>query len=445
MGDVLEGYRGKLRKLLEKSGAKVGDELEIEFDGKIFRGILLPRSRLEDEWHIVLKLSNGYNIGLRYRENMKLRIVERGKARLSMKSEGKIKERKNMPRIMILGVGGTIASRVDYNTGAVRSDYTPEELLEIFPELIEMASIETKIIMNKYSEHLKPSDWAKIAEEAKKAIDGGADGVIIMHGTDTMHYTSAALSFALQNLPVPVILVGSQRSSDRPSSDAALNLISAVRFAAEGPVAEVTIAMHENTSDSSVVFHRGTRVRKNHTSRRDAFQTIQTRPYARVIDGKRIELISKDFRVRNRNRKLVFKGKFNEKAALLKFHPGFNPKLIDFLVEDGYKGIILEGTGLGHVGEYLFDTIKNAISKGVLIFMTSQCIWGRTNLRVYDTGRYLLNMGVIPLENMISETALVKLMWCLGQTKDLEEIKKLMITNIAGEITETTLPKEVAS
>jgi len=440
----LRGYRGKLRQALESANAEIGDEIEVILDKEVYKGILLPRSELEDEWHLIIKLKNGYNIGLRFKENMRIKVTKKKEATLERALKRKRpRKMKNLPIVSILGTGGTIASRVDYRTGAVRSVFTPEELIEIFPELEDIAFIKTKIIMNKYSEHLRTADWIKIAKETKKCVDEGANGVVIMHGTDTIGYTAAALSFSLQNLPVPIILVGSQRSSDRPSSDAALNLISAVRFAAEGPVAEVMVAMHENSSDSSVVFHRGTRVRKNHTSRRDAFQTIDALPYARVINGKKIEVLSRDYRHRNMNRKLVLKANFDEKVALLKFHPCFNPDLIDFLVEKGYKGIVIEGTGLGHIGEYVFDAIKRAVLKGVLIFMTSQCIWGRTNLRVYDTGRYLLDIGVIPLENMIPETALVKLMWCFGQTKDEEKVREMMLKNIAGEITDISMPREV--
>ena len=441
--DKLKGYRSFLRELLNKVGAEIGDEIELRYDNKRIRGILLPRSELEDEWHIVLKLSNGYNVGIRYRKDLSIKIIEKKKAVLAAVKRESLKIREDLPKVHILGVGGTIASRVDYTTGAVRSVYTPEELAEMFPELIDIASIKTKIIMNKYSEHLRASDWERIAEEVAKSINEGVDGVIVMHGTDTMHYTSAALSFALQDLPVPVILVGSQRSSDRPSSDAALNLISAVYFASHGPIAEVMIAMHENTSDNSVVLHKGTRARKNHTSRRDAFQTIDDLPYARVTNGTKIEILVNEYRRRDKNRKLKLKANFSDKVALLKFYPNFDPEIINFLVDRGYKGIVIEGTGLGHIGEYTFDAIRYAVSNGVLVFMTSQCIWGRTNLRVYDTGRYLLKLGVIPLENMLPEVALVKLMWCFGQEDDPERVRSLMLTNIAGEITPISTPAEV--
>ncbi|MGB9779092.1 MAG: Glu-tRNA(Gln) amidotransferase subunit GatD, partial [Candidatus Bathyarchaeales archaeon] len=274
-----------------------------------------------------------------------------------------------------------------------------------------------------------------------KQINQGADGIVIAHGTDTMAYTAAALSFALQNLPVPVILVGSQRSADRPSSDAATNLMAAVTTAAHAPFAEVAIAMHETPSDTTIAIHRGTKVRKCHTSRRDAFKSINTTPIAQVQDQK-ITMLTDNYTPRDKKRKLLLKPNFNEKAALIKFYPNMNPAIIDWHVENGYKGIILEGTGLGHVSKACYNPIKNAIEKGVIVAMTSQCIWGRVNMNIYDTGRDLLALGVIPLEDMLPETALVKLMWTLGQTQNLEEAKQMLKTNIAGEISQRTLPEQ---
>jgi glutamyl-tRNA(Gln) amidotransferase subunit D len=256
-----------------------------------------------------------------------------------------------------------------------------------------------------------------------------------------MAYTAAALSFALQNLPVPVILVGSQRSADRPSSDAATNLIGAVKAAAWAPFAEVVLAMHQTVSDKSIVFHRGTKVRKCHTSRRDAFQSINTSPLAKMENEKIIKILE-DYCQRDLSRKLVLKPDFDEKVALVKFYTGLNPDIIKWYVDKSYRGIILEGTGLGHISNYCFSAIRKAIENDVVVAMTSQCIWGRLNMNVYDTGRDLLAMGVIPLGDMLPETALVKLMWVLGQTKDVEEAKTLLTTNIAHEISLRTVPEE---
>jgi glutamyl-tRNA(Gln) amidotransferase subunit D len=267
------------------------------------------------------------------------------------------------------------------------------------------------------------------------------DGVVIAHGTDTMAYTAAALSFALQNLPVPVVLVGAQRSSDRPSSDAATNLIGAVQAAARAPFAEVVLAMHETVSDNAIAIHRGTKVRKCHTSRRDTFKSVNTTPLAQVKDQE-ITMLTDDYKKRDATNSLILKPNFNDEVALVKFHPGLNPAVIDWHVEKGCKGILLEGTGLGHVSKYCFGAIQNAAKHDVVVALASQCIWGRVNMHVYDTGRDLLNLGVVPMDDVFPETALVKLMWVLGQTSDSEEGKKLLKQNIAREFSPRTLPEE---
>jgi glutamyl-tRNA(Gln) amidotransferase subunit D len=145
---------------------------------------------------------------------------------------------------------------------------------------------------------------------------------------------------------------------------------------------------------------------------------------------------------RDTKKKLVLKPNFSEKVALVKFYPGLDPAIIDFYVEKGIKGILLEGSGLGHVSKFCFGAIKNAVTKGVIVALASQCIWGRVNMNVYDTGRDLLSCGVVPLSDMFPETGLVKLMWVLGQTEDVKEAKELLQINIAGEFSSRTLPQE---
>ncbi|MBS7613732.1 Glu-tRNA(Gln) amidotransferase subunit GatD [Candidatus Bathyarchaeota archaeon] len=279
---------------------------------------------------------------------------------------------------------------------------------------------------------MTPKHWIKIAEEIASQFGNNIQGVVVAHGTDTMGYTAAALSFALQALPVPVVLVGSQRSSDRPSSDAAFNLIGAVIAAVHAPFGEVAVAMHKNLSDDEVLIHRGTRVRKCHTSRRDAFKSINADPLG-IVKNRVYRQISSFFKPRNSSNSPKINPVFEEKAVLVKYYPGFNPEIIEKLLDMGYRGVILEGTGLGHVGSVCIKAIERARDMGVFIGMTSQCIWGRVNMDVYYTGRDLQRAGVTPLEDMLAETAVVKLMWVLAQTDNIEEIKKLMLTNIAGE------------
>jgi glutamyl-tRNA(Gln) amidotransferase subunit D len=233
-------------------------------------------------------------------------------------------------------------------------------------------------------------------------------------------------------------MVASQRSADRPSSDAATNLVGAVKAAAAAPFAEVVVAMHETVSDTSIVFHRGTKARKCHTSRRDTFKSINASPLARLKEEK-ITMLTKSYSKRDASRKLKLKPDFEEKVALVKAYPDLNPEVIDWYVEKGYRGIVLEGTGLGHVGDYLFSAIRNGIEKGVVVCMTSQCLWGRLNMNVYDQGRDLLAMGVLSLDDMLPETGYVKLRWALGQTTKTEEAKRLLKENITNEISSRTL------
>jgi glutamyl-tRNA(Gln) amidotransferase subunit D len=434
------GYKGESLKAIKQAEAQIGDMMRITKDGYVYEGILIPRSEYGDEKHIVIKLKSGYNIGIRITPNTKIEKTGKG-AKPAFAPPPPPEQNPELPKVAIISTGGTIASRVDYRTGAVRPALTASDLYSVVPELANIARIDAQILFSLFSENITPKHWKEIAKAVAKQISEGVDGVVIAHGTDTMGYTAAALSFALQDLPVPVILVGSQRSADRPSSDAATNLIGAVTAAAKAPFAEVAVAMHEITSDTSIILHRGTKVRKCHTSRRDTFKSVNTTPMARVQNQK-ITILTKEYRKRDSTRKLTLKPEFDEKVALIRFYPGMNPATIDWYVEKGYRGIILEGTGLGHVSSYIFKAIRNAIEQNVIVGMTSQCIWGRVNMNVYNQGRDLLALGVIPLEDMLPETATVKLMWIFGQTRDVEEAKNLLKTNIAGEISPRTLPEK---
>jgi len=432
LSEKLPGYKGKALEALLKIKAEVGDLIRVKKEGVTYEGVLIPRSELGDDRHIVIKIKSGYNIGVRVTSET---VVEKigTMTKPSFKPPPPPEQKPNLPKVTIVSTGGTIASRIDYRTGAVRPAISASDLYSIVPELSGIATIDTEILFGVFSEDLTPKHWTEIAKTVAKHIANGSQGVVITHGTDTMGYTAAALSFALQNLPVPVVLVGAQRSEDRPSSDAATNLIGAVTAAAQAPLAEVVVAMHETVSDEAIVLHRGTKVRKLHTSRRDAFKTVNANPVARVLDRKLV-MLTDEYKPRSAGKKLVLKPDFNEKVGLVKFYPGMNPNLIEWHIEAGYKGLILEGTGLGHVRRECFAAIKKAIDKSIIVAMTSQCIWGRVNMNVYTNGRDLTAMGVIPLEDMLAETAFVKLMWILGQTSDMEKAKKLLTTNISGEI-----------
>lgn len=437
MPEEFPGYRGKALQLLKHAEAEIGDVIRIVKDGESYEGILIPRSEYGDETHVVIKLKTGYNVGVRIAENTRIEKVGAG-AKPTFIPPRLPEQNPNLPQVAIISTGGTIASRVDYRTGGVRPALSAGDLYSVVPELSEIANIDAEILFSLFSEDITTKHWTEMAKAVADKIQKGVKGVVIAHGTDTLGYTSAALSFALRDLPVPVILVASQRSADRPSSDAATNLIGAVNAAAHAPFAEVAVAIHETISDKDIVLHRGTKVRKCHTSRRDTFKSINSKPLAKISNGK-ITMLNRDYQKRDDSIKLTLKPSFEERVALIKFHPNLNPEVINWHVDKGYKGIVLEGTGLGHVGGYLFSTIRNAVEKGMLVAMTSQCIWGRLGMTVYDHGRDLLALGVIPLEDMLAETALVKLMWTFGQTKELAEAKKLLTTNIAFEIAPRTL------
>jgi glutamyl-tRNA(Gln) amidotransferase subunit D len=434
MPSLLQGYKGLALKVLTDFKASIGDELKLKALNGDFQGILMPRSELGDENHIVLKLKNGYNIGVRIHSESKIEVLGKGSSPTFHPPPSPV-QNPQLPLVAVLGTGGTIASRIDYRTGAVQPALTAEDLYRTVPELSSVARIRTNVLFNELSENLTPKHWSKLSEEVVKEFSAGASAVVIPHGTDTMGYTASALSFALRNLPGPVILTAAQRSPDRPSSDAASNLIASVAISENAPFGEVVIAMHQSTSDDVIAVHRGTRARKCHTTRRDTFLSINSSPIAQYeLRNKTFTMDTEQFTPRSKENRVEVKSKFGEKVALVKFYPGMQPEALSFFSSAGYKGIILEGTGLGHVGRQLFESIREVIRNDIFVGMTSQCIWGAVDMNVYVTGIDLLNIGVVPLGDMLSETALVKLMWVLGQTHDLAEIRRVMISNQVGEM-----------
>ncbi|MEM4441146.1 MAG: Glu-tRNA(Gln) amidotransferase subunit GatD [Desulfurococcaceae archaeon] len=433
---VYYGYTGSLATYLHSRSLEPGDKVFVKLkDGTILKGLLMPRPQLyESSSIIVLKLENGYNIGVDFARIEEIELVEKYKP-MSTSTPPKRSQNKSLPKVTLVSTGGTIASKVDYETGAVTPALKPEEITEWIPELEEIAVFSAREIMSIFSEDMTPELWSKIAEEVYKEIESGVSGVVVAHGTDTMAYTASALAFSIQNKPVPIVLVGSQRSSDRPSTDAVLNLISATLVAAKAPFAESVIAMHASTSDNLAAVHRGVKARKMHTSRRDAFQSINDKPIALVNPFKREIVITGEIYEYRGDKNPVLRANFDSKVALVKFYPGMEADIIDYLVDKGYHGIVIEGTGLGHIANKLVSSIKRAVELGVPVVMTSQCLFGRVDMYVYSTGRRLLDAGVIPGHDMLPETAYVKLSWTLGSiTKDLKEVKKIMETNLVGEI-----------
>ena len=423
----LKGYKGKIRDFLIANKVDVGDLVKITSE-LTYSGILMPRYESGDESHIVLKLKSGYNIGIEFEKIEKLEKT--GERQSNNENSQTIEKNEELPKILLLSTGGTIASKVDYRTGAVTPALSAAELYEAIPEIAKIANVDAEVLFSEYSENLQPEHWLEIAKKLDSIVDSDYVGVIIAHGTDTMHYSSAFLSFALSGFKKPITLVGSQRSSDRPSSDAALNLISATKFLVNTKSKGVFVVMHQNESDDAVACHLGTRVRKNHTSKRSAFQTVGSEPAFVVYEDKILENMKNSFFSENEYNPRI---NLDTKVALIKYHPGFNPEIIESLIKLEYRGIIFEGTGLGHVGRTMYDSIKKAKENGIFLGMTSQCIDGRVSMTVYESGRDLLDMGIIPLENMIPEVALVKAMWVLGNSNSDDEIKNMMLENYSSE------------
>ena len=423
----LKGYKGKIRDFLISNKVDVGDLVKITSE-LTYSGILMPRYESGDESHIVLKLKSGYNIGIKFEKIEKLEKI--GERQSNNENSQTIVKNEELPKILLLSTGGTIASKVDYRTGAVTPALSATELYEAVPEIAKIANVDAEVLFSEYSENLQPEHWLEIAKKIDSVVDSDYAGIIIAHGTDTMHYSSAFLSFALSGFKKPIVLVGSQRSSDRPSSDAALNLIAATKFLVNTKSKGVFVVMHQNESDDAIACHLGTRVRKNHTSKRSAFQTVGSEPAFVMYENEILENMKNTFFKENEYNPRI---NLDTKVALIKYHPGFNPEIIDSLIKLEYRGIIFEGTGLGHVGRTMYDSIKKAKENGIFLGMTSQCIDGRVSMTVYESGRDLLDMGIIPLENMIPEVALVKAMWVLGNCNSEDDIKNMMLENYSSE------------
>jgi glutamyl-tRNA(Gln) amidotransferase subunit D len=314
------------------------------------------------------------------------------------------------------------------------------------PDLAGRANYRGRVVANILSENMTPDVWRDLAHAVVEEVEAGADGVVVMHGTDTMQFTASALAFTL-DLPVPVVFTGSQRSADRPSSDNVMNAVCAVE-AATADCAEVLVCMHAGTSDDVCALHRGTRVRKNHTSRRDAFETVGARPLGEVdydaLSGSGGDGADPDpsdaigFRRDYRERgavELAAATELEPEVELVKFTPGMDPAALSYL--DGKAGVVVEGTGLGHVHSDLVPRLGELVDDGTVVAMTSACVAGRVCDRVYDTGRDLLDAGVVEAGDTLPGTAKVKLMWALA---NLDDPAEAMGRDLAGELQERSVP-----
>lgn len=431
--DFFQGYKGEALEILKKYNVRVWGTAEVTTTRGNFVGTVLPRAENDDKLHIVLKIATGYNVGIDIATITNMKETGYKKADYHI-PEKQFPTTPGLPKVKLFGTGGTIASRLDYRTGAVIPAFSPGELYGAVPELADICNLETEKLFAVFSENMGPKQYIELAKAIGREIEKGIDGIVIGHGTDTLHHTGAALTFMCQNLPVPVVLVGSQRSSDRPSSDAALNLMHAMKAAGTADIAEVMICMFGPTSDEYGLLHKGTRVRKMHSSYRSTFRTIGDTPLA-MVNRKEIIPIHKTYNKRRNDKEVKILPYFSDKVTMMYYYPGMKPDILDAMVDAGYKGIVFVGTGLGHVNKELYPAIERAHAKGVHMYMTLQTIWGYVHMFVYDTGRDMMAKGIIPAGNMLPEVAYIKLSWALGQSDDPDEVKRLMLTPVNDEIT----------
>jgi glutamyl-tRNA(Gln) amidotransferase subunit D len=431
--DIFQGYKGDALELLKKYNTRVWGQAEVETTRGKFFGTVLPRSENDDDKHIVMKIPTGYNVGVDIRTILSMKEIGYKKANYKI-PEKQFPVTPGLPAVKLFGTGGTIASRLDYRTGAVIPAFSPGELYGAVPELADICNLETEKLFAVFSENMGPKQYIGLAKAIGKEIEQGIDGIVVGHGTDTLHHTGAALTFMCQNLPVPVVLVGSQRSSDRPSSDAALNLMHAMKAAGQSDIAEVMVCMFGPTSDEYGLLHKGTRVRKMHSSYRSTFRTIGDTPLA-MINRQQITPIHKTYNKRRSDKKVNILPYYSDEVTMLYYYPGMKPDTLDALTDAGYRGVVIVGTGLGHVNKELYPAIERAHAKGVHMYMTLQTIWGYVHMFVYDTGRDMMAKGIVPTGNMLPEVAYIKLSWVLGQTNDPAEVKRLMLTPVNDEIT----------
>ena len=418
-----------------------GDRIRVDRAGQTYEGVLLPSSDAEQ---LVVKLDGGYNVGVD-RDPADVTVLESSVYDVGGAegegSDGSVVEfDPELPTISLISTGGTIASTVDYRTGAVTAQFDAEDVLRAVPDLAGRANYRGRVVANILSENMEPSIWRELAQAVHEEVEAGADGVVVMHGTDTMQYSASALAFMLDT-PVPIVFTGSQRSADRPSSDNVMNAVCSVE-AAKADCAEVLVCMHASESDEDCALHRGTRVRKNHTSRRDAFETVGAEPLGEVD----YELASDEdseavqFRrdhVKRGATELDIRPDLESDVELVKFTPGMDEAFLDAC--EGKAGVVVEGTGLGHVHTEFIPTLDALVDDGTTVVMTSQCLEGRVCDRVYDTGRDLLDAGVVEGEEVLPATAKVKLMWVLANRGDPASA---MGEDLAGEINERSVPWE---
>ena len=430
-------YSENVREMLEKENIEVGDRIKVNDR----EGRLMPKPGTGDTEILNLKLDSGYNIGLKPE---KVELVEKREEK-GVDSEADLKHSNDKKDILVLHTGGTIASRVSYETGGVKASFEQEDMVQMYPGVIEEANIHSDVYVGKImSEDIQPGHWQGIAEKIDEVKDE-YDGIIIGHGTDTLSSTAAALNLMLKGIDTGVLLVGSQRSSDRPSTDARMNLFCATKFLSETEFTGIGVCMHETSSDDTCAILPGAKTKKMHTSRRNAFEPINAEKLATV----NYQTGQIDYDADKKEEEYEKRTELDENVGFLKVRPGLNPEEIQFYINQDYDGVVIEGTGLGHMPISAFDEKTEhheeiqkkleELTEDAVVVMSSNCIHGRVDMDVYDNQVKVKKRGVIEAEDMHPELAYVKLMWALGQADTVEDAKEVFQRNINGEISERSM------
>jgi glutamyl-tRNA(Gln) amidotransferase subunit D len=329
--------------------------------------------------------------------------------------------------VHVLATGGTILSKTfDSRAGAEILSYK-----QTLPEIsVEGVDYEIREIMVKASFDFIPSDWQRVAEAVYKSIKDGVDGVVVLHGTDTMQYTASALSFMLGYPEVPVVLTGAMTPGGNPGSDGPGNVRAAIRVAANADLGHVCVVFSADPDMERKLIIKGTRAKKIHSHAVNAFASINEEPLGQVV-GDRIEL--RDDRIRRGERRSYLNTQLNTRAGLVKMTPTITDEIMEKILTL-YDGVVIEGTGLGHIRtDDKFINIVESYGRPVVI--TTQCLHGGEKLGIYALDKKILGIkNIIPTGDMLPETALVKLMWSMAQGGD---VRSLMLSNIAGEISRT--------
>jgi glutamyl-tRNA(Gln) amidotransferase subunit D len=418
--------------------AEVGDRIIVKLAREEIEGIFLesPQAGV-----VLIKLDSGYNMGVDRSNILDIKIIKKAEKKQVVGENFELSHKK--PIIDLIMTGGTISSSLDVKTGAVKWLTSPNEFFKFYPEIFNIADVRIINPFMKASENMSGEDWLKISKIVEKSLnDQNVRGVIVTHGTDFLHYTSSALSFMIKNLNKPLVLTYSQRSSDRASSDSELNLFCSAK-AALSDIAQVILVGHANSSDDFCYALNGTKVRKMHTSRRDTFRPINVGPLAKIYRD-RIEIL-KPYKKRQTGKeaKAILQDFFEHKIAIVKFYPGQDPEILNHYFKEGYKGAVIEMSGLGHVltegKNNWLPVITDLTKKGFFVCAACQTLYGSLDPLVYSPGRDLIKAGVIYLKDMLPETAFVKLGWVLGKFKEenkkftKEDVENLMLENISGE------------